>query len=147
MKVILKEEVPHLGDSGQVVNVKPGYGRNYLIPQGLADYATPRNIKEMEHKLRVIKKQIDAAKAEVAEVKARLEELSITIAKPSGDNDKLFGSVTTTDIEKALAAENVTIDKRRIVIDEPIKTLGDFTVKAKLFGGELAEFKVWVVKQ
>ena len=147
MKVILKEEVPHLGDSGEIVNVKPGYGRNYLIPQGLADYATPRNIKEMEHKLRVIKKQIDAAKAEVAEVKARLQEVSITIAKPSGDNDKLFGSVTTADIEKALAAENLTIDKRRIIIDEPIKSLGDFTVKAKLFGGELAEFKVWVVKQ
>ncbi|MBN2714418.1 MAG: 50S ribosomal protein L9 [Deltaproteobacteria bacterium] len=147
MKVILKEEVPHVGDSGQIVNVKPGFGRNYLIPQGLADYATPRNIKEMEHRLRVIKKQIDAAKAEVAEVKARLEQLSITIAKPSGDNDKLFGSVTTADIEKALAAENLTIDKRRIIIDEPIKTLGDFTVKAKLFGGALAEFKVWVVKQ
>ena len=147
MKVILKEEVPHLGDSGQIVNVKPGFGRNYLIPQGLADYATPRNIKEMEHKLRVIKKQIDAAKAEVAEVKARLEEISITIAKPSGDNDKLFGSVTTADIEKALAAENLKIDKRRIIIDEPIKSLGDFIVKAKLFGGELAEFKVWVVKQ
>ena len=147
MKVILKEEVPHLGDSGEIVNVKPGYGRNYLIPQGLADYATPRNIKEMEHKLRVIKKQIDAAKAEVAEVKARLEEVSVTIAKPSGDNNKLFGSVTATDIEKALAAENLQIDKRRIIIDEPIKSLGDFTVKAKLFGGELAEFKVWVVKQ
>ena len=147
MKVILKEDVPHLGDSGEIVNVKPGYGRNYLVPQGLADYATPRNIKEMEHKLRVIKKQIDAAKAEVAEVKARLEDTSVTIAKPSGDNDRLFGSVTTADIEKALAAEGITIDKRRIIIDEPIKTLGDFAVNAKLFGGELAEFKVWVVKQ
>lgn len=147
MKVILKEDVPHLGDSGDIVTVKPGFGRNYLVPQGLADHATPRNIKEMEHKLRVIKKQIDAAKAEVAEVKARLEQLSITIAKPSGDNDKLFGSVTSADIEKALAVENVKIDKRRIIIDTPIKTLGDFMVKAKLFGGEIAEFKVWVVKQ
>lgn len=147
MKVILKEEVPHLGNSGDIVDVKPGYGRNYLVPQGLADLATPRNIKEMEHKLRVIKKQIDAAKAEVAEVKARLEEASVTIAKPSGDNEKLFGSVTTQDIEKALAKENITIDKRRIIIEEAIKSLGVYTVKAKLFGGEMAEFKVWVVKQ
>ncbi|MBN2341681.1 MAG: 50S ribosomal protein L9 [Deltaproteobacteria bacterium] len=147
MKVILKEDVPHLGDSGDIVNVKPGYGRNYLVTQGLADLATPRNIKEMEHKLRVIKKQIDAAKAEVAEVKARLEQISVTIAKSAGDNDKLFGSVTSADIQKALAVENLKIDKRHIIIDEPIKSLGDFTVKAKLFGGELAEFKVWVVKQ
>lgn len=147
MKVILKEDVPQLGESGDIVDVKPGYGRNYLVPQGLADLATPRNIKEMDHKLRVIKKQIDAAKAEVAEVKARLEQLSITIAKPAGDNDKLFGSVTTGDIEKALGLEGVKIDKRRIIIEEAIKSLGDFTVKAKLFGGEFAEFKVWVVKQ
>jgi large subunit ribosomal protein L9 len=66
MKVILKEDVPHLGESGEIVDVKPGYGRNYLVPQGLAAAATPRNVKEMEHKLRVIKKHIDAAKAEVA---------------------------------------------------------------------------------
>lgn len=147
MKIILKEDVPHLGGSGDIVDVKPGYGRNYLVPQGLADYATPRNIKEMEHKLRVIKRQIDAAKAEVNEVKARLEALSLTIAKPSGDNDKLFGSVTTADIERALSDEGIKIDKRRIIIEEPIKTLGDFTIKAKLFGGELAAFKLWVVKQ
>jgi large subunit ribosomal protein L9 len=147
MKVILKEDVAHLGDCGDIVEVKTGFGRNYLVPQGLADYATARNIKEMEHKLRVIKKQIDVAKAEVAEVKKRLEALSVTIAKPSGDNDKLFGSVTTSDIEKALGQEGIKIDKRRIIIEEAIKALGVYTVKAKLFGGAFAEFKVWVVKQ
>ena len=147
MKVILKEEVPNLGDSGDIVNVKPGYGRNYLVPSGLADFATPRNIKEMEHKLKVIKKQIDAAKAEVVEVKKRLEESSVAITKQSGANDRLFGSVTAADVAKALASENITVDKRRIIIDEPIKTLGVFTVKAKLFGGEIAEFKVWVVSK
>ncbi len=147
MKVILKEDVPHLGESGAIVDVKPGYGRNYLVPQGLALAATPRNVKEMEHKLRIIKKHIDAAKAEVEEVKAKLEETSVTISKPSGDNEKLFGSVTTSDISKALAVENITLDKRRILIEEPIKSLGVYTVKAKLFGGESADFKVWVVKQ
>lgn len=147
MKLILTEDVPHLGDSGDIVDVKPGYGRNYLIPQGMADYATSRNIKMMEHKLREIKRQIDAAKAEVEQVKARLAELSLTITKPSGENEKLFGSVTTKDIERALNKEGVKIDRRRIVIAEPIKTLGVFTVQVKLFGGELADLKVWVVKE
>ncbi len=147
MKVILKEDVANLGHSGDIVNVKPGFGRNYLVPQGLADYATPRNIKEMEHKLRMIKRHIDAAKAAVAEVKARLEAVTVTVSKPSGDNDRLFGSVTSTDIAKALAKESLLIDKRHIVIDDPIKSLGEFTVKARLTGGETAAFKVTVVKQ
>jgi large subunit ribosomal protein L9 len=147
MKVILKEDVVNLGHSGDIVNVKTGFGRNYLVPQGLADYATPRNIKEMEHKLRVIKRHIDAAKAAVAEVKARLEAVTVTVSKPCGDNDRLFGSVTSTDIAKALAKESLLIDKRHIVIDDPIKSLGEFTVKARLTGGETAAFKVTVVKQ
>jgi large subunit ribosomal protein L9 len=147
MKLILKEDVSNLGDSGDIVDVKPGYGRNYLIPKGMADYATSRNIKMMEHKLKEIKRQIDAAKAEVEEVKARLAELSITIAKPSGENEKLFGSVTAKDIERAIAKEGITVDRRRIVIEEPIKTLGVFNVKIKLLAGELADLKVWVVKE
>lgn len=147
MKLILKEDVPHLGDSGDIVEVKNGFGRNYLIPQGMADHATSRNIKMMEHKLKEIKRQIDAAKEEVDEVKARLAELSITIAKPAGENEKLFGSVTTKDIERAVATEGLKLDRRRIEIVEPIKALGDYTVKVKLFGGEMADLKVWVVKE
>jgi large subunit ribosomal protein L9 len=147
MKLILKEDVPNLGASGAVVNVKPGYARNYLIPQGIADVATTRNIKLMEHKMRLIKRQIDAARAETDQVKARLAELSITIAKASGENDKLFGSVTTREIEKALEKEGMKVDRRRIVIEEPIKSLGVFTVQVKLFGGETSPLKIWVVKE
>jgi len=147
MKVILREDVPHLGQPGAIVNVKPGYARNYLIPQGLAALATSRNIKMMEHQLKVIQRQIDAAKTEAEQVKARLAELSVTISKPSGENEKLFGSVTTRDIAVALVEEGVTLDRRRIIIDEPIKSLGVYTVKVKLHGGELADLKVWVVKQ
>lgn len=147
MKVILREDVPHLGDSGTVVNVKPGYARNYLIPQGLAAQATSRNIKLSEHTLREVQKQIDVEKARVEEVKAKLQDVSVTITKASGDNEKLFGSVTTKDIATALAEEGVALDRRRIVIEEPIKSLGVYTVTAKLRGGVNADLKVWVVKE
>ena len=147
MKIILREDVPHLGQPGAIVNVKPGYARNYLIPQGLAEVATSRNIKMMEHQLKLIKRQIDAAQAEAEQVKARIAEVSVTITKPSGENEKLFGSVTSRDIESALAEEGITIDRRRIVIAEAIKALGVYTVQLKLYGGDLADLKVWVVKE
>jgi len=147
MKVILLEDVDHLGQSGDIVTVKPGYARNYLLPQRLAAAATSRNIKMMEHKLREIQHKIDVAKAEAAEIKNRLEKLSVTVAKASGENDKLFGSVTNKDIEQALGKEGVKVDRRRIIIDEPIKALGVYTVSLKLHGGDKAEFKLWVVKE
>jgi large subunit ribosomal protein L9 len=130
-----------------IVNVKPGYARNYLIPQGLAEPATSRNIKMMEHQLSLIKRQIDAAQAEAEQVKTRLGEVSVTITKPAGENEKLFGSVTSRDIEMALREEGITTDRRRIVIAEPIKALGVYTVQLKLYGGEMADLKVWVVKE
>lgn len=147
MKVILREDVPNLGKPGVIVNVKPGYARNFLIPQGLASLATSRNIKMMDHQLKVIQRQIDIAQAETEQVKKRLAELSVTVSKPAGANEKLFGSVTTREIEAALAEEAVTIDRRRIIIAEPIKSLGVYTVQLKLHGGELADLKVWVVKK
>lgn len=146
MKVILREDVPHVGQPGAIVTVKPGFARNYLIPQGLAAIATSRNIKEMEHNLKKIQRQIDVAKAEVGKVKERLAALSITISKPAGEQDKLFGSVSTRDIAAALEAEGVTIDRKRIVIADPIKALGVYTVQVKLYGGESSDLKVWVVK-
>jgi large subunit ribosomal protein L9 len=147
MKVILRESVPNLGRPGAVVNVKPGYARNFLIPQKLASLATSRNIKMMEHEIKVIERQIDAAKTESEQVKARLSEIQVTISKPAGDNERLFGSVTTRDIETALVEEGVTVDRRRIVVAEPIKALGVYTVQVKLHGGDTADVKVWVVKK
>ena len=147
MRVILREDVPHLGKPGAVVKVKPGFARNYLIPQRLAEIATSRNIKMMDHKLKLIERQIDAARAESEKVKARLESLSVTISKPAGENEKLFGSVTTRDIAAALKDEDVTVDRRHIVIPEPIKTVGVHRVQLKLHGGEFADLKVWVVKE
>ncbi|MFO8073415.1 MAG: 50S ribosomal protein L9 [Polyangia bacterium] len=147
MKVILKEDVPNLGESGSVVTVKPGYARNYLIPQGLAALATSRNVEMIEHQLREIQRQIDAAKAEASQVRERLGETSVTLTKPAGENEKLYGSVTTRDIAAALAAEGIEVDRRRIAIDEPIKSLGVYTVEIRLYGGEVGEVKVWVVKE
>lgn len=146
MKIILREDVPHVGEPGAIVSVKPGFARNYLIPQGLAAVATSRNIKEMEHNLKKIQRQIDVAKAEVNKVKERLAALSVTISKPAGEQDKLFGSVSTRDIAAALETEGVTVDRKRIVISEPIKTVGVFTVQVKLYGGDSCDLKVWVVK-
>jgi large subunit ribosomal protein L9 len=147
MKVILREDVAHLGRPGAVVNVKPGYARNYLVPQGLASLATSRNIKLIEHQLGQIQRQIDTARSEVAAVKARLAAISVTLSKPTGENEKLYGSVTAKEIAEALAAEGVTVDRRKITIGEPIKSLGVYTVQIKLYGGESADLKVWVVKQ
>ena len=147
MKVILREQVPHLGNPGAIVNVKPGFARNFLFPQKLAAAATSRNIGMIEHKMREIQRQIDVAKAEAEQVKARLAELSVTVSKPVGENDKLFGSVTAKDIEKALAGEGVTVDRRKIAIAEPIKALGVYTVGVRLHGGTVADLKVWVVKE
>ena len=147
MKIILTESVPHLGEPGAVLNVKPGYARNFLIPQGLAALATHRNIKKMDQQLAEVRAQIDTAKADAEAVKERLSDLSVTVSKPAGEAEKLFGSVTTRDIVAALAEEDVTVDKRRILIAEPIKSLGVYTVQIKLHQGELVDLKVWVVKE
>ena len=147
MKVILREQVPHLGNPGAIVNVKPGFARNFLFPQGLASVATSRNIKMIEHHMREIQRQIDVAKTEAEEAKKRLAEMSVTVAKAVGESDKLFGSVTAKDIEKALASEGVVVDRRKIVIADPIKALGVYTVGVKLHGGLTADLKVWVVKE
>jgi large subunit ribosomal protein L9 len=147
MKVILREDVSNLGQSGTIVDVKPGFARNYLIPQGLAAPATSRNIKMIEHKLREIRHQLDVAKAQAEEVVKRLAEVSVTITKPAGENEKLYGSVTTRDIAAALGVEGITIDKRHIFIENPIKQLGVYTVQVKLSGGLQSDLKVWVVKE
>jgi len=147
MKVILREDVTHLGTCGALVEVKPGYARNFLIPQGLAAPATSRNVKMIEHELKKIQRQIDVAKAEANQVIERLAETSVTISKAAGENEKLFGSVTAKEIAEALAAEGIEVDKRRIVIEDPIKALGVYTVQVKLVGGLVGELKVWVVKE
>jgi large subunit ribosomal protein L9 len=145
MQVILKEDVPNLGRSGDVVNVKPGYGRNYLIPRGLAVIATPKNVSRIDHEKRVIESRAQKLLKDAQAVKDRLEQLSINIARPVGAGDKLYGSVGGRDIADALKEQGVPVDHRKIVLAEPIKSLGMFTVDVKLAHDVVAKLKVWVV--
>lgn len=145
MEVILTEDVPHLGSMGDAVKVKPGYGRNYLIPRGYAVLATGGNKKHLDH----LRRQIDERKARLrvgAEAQARgMEGVAVTIARQVGDDDRLFGSVTNRDIEAALAALGHEVDRRRIVMGSPIKSLGIYEVPVKLHADVNVSLRVWVV--
>lgn len=147
MRVILQEDVPSLGKCGEVVEVSPGYGRNYLIPRGLAVLATSRNVKILEHQKRIVAHKAKMAEKKAQDIKVGLESLSLTIRKKAGDQDKLYGAVTTKDIEEALLSEGFKIERRRIELPEPIKSLGVYTVPVKVHHNTVAQLKVWVVKE
>lgn len=145
MQVILREDIPNLGRTGQIVDVKRGYGRNYLLPRGLAVVATARNVGQLEHEKRVIGAREAKLMRNAQSLKAKLEGLSINIAMRVGEDDKLFGSVTNKDIAEALAQRDLRIDRKKIQLDEPIRSLGVHTVKVVLGREVGAELKVWVV--
>lgn len=147
MKVILREDVEHLGTAGSVVNVRDGYARNFLIPRSFAIPATSNNLKGFEHEKRVAEAKKNKRRKEAEGVKAKLERVSCSISKKVGEQDKLFGSVTTQDIEKAFNAEGFTIDKKDILLTEPIKALGVYTVPVRVFEDVVANTKVWVVRE
>ena len=146
MQVILNEDVTNLGQMGDLVSVKRGYGRNFLIPKGLAVEATPRNIKRMDHERRNIEHRKEKLELEARTLAQKLAGISITIAKNTSDEDRLYGSVTNREVADALSEEGITIDRRRIEIAEPIRSLGVFTVRVKLSADLTGEVKVWVVK-
>lgn len=128
MEVILREEVTNLGTIGDVVKVKPGYARNYLLPRGLAIAANPRNLRELGHQKRVVAdKRLKEQKTAEA-VAERLGGMTLQFAMRAGEEGKLFGSVTNQDIQRAMEEGGVAIDRRRILLDEPIKTLGEHRV-------------------
>ncbi len=145
MQVILREQVKNLGNSGDVVTVKDGYGRNYLLPRGLAVLATEGNKKQIEFHKRQIAAQ-NARSREAAQVLAgKLTTVKIEIARQVGVGEKLFGSVSSRDIEQALSKQGVTLDRKRIHLPEPIRTLGEHTVECKLEQGVTGSIKVTVV--
>lgn len=147
MKVILKEDVDKLGKAGEIVKVANGYARNFLLPTSKALVASLGNVNELANQKRHIKNKIDKMKLSAQDLAKEIESLSITIAKTSGEQDKLFGSVTSMDIAEALKKERITIDKRAIIIDEPIKHLGNFTVHVKIHTDVIADLKIWVVRE
>ena len=147
MQVILRDDMDNLGKSGEVVNVKPGYARNYLLPRGHAIKATAGDIKRVEHEKRVIAaraaKMSKAAQAEAD----KLSQVSVTIERATGEGDKLYGSVNSRDIAEALRAQGVIVDSKKIQLAEPIKALGLVEVPVKLGRGVTATIKVTVAKQ
>ena len=147
MQVILRDDMDNLGKSGEVVNVKPGYARNYLLPRGLAIKATAGDIKRVEHEKRVIASRA-AKMAKAAQAEAdKLSQVSVTIERATGEGDKLYGSVNSRDIAEALRAQGVIVDSKKIQLAEPLKALGQVEVTVKLGGGVTATIKVTVAKQ
>jgi large subunit ribosomal protein L9 len=144
MKVILREDVENLGRGGELVDVKPGYGRNYLLPRGLAVVANPKNIREIEHQKAVASAKAAKMKASAEALAKRLSDTPLTLKRKAGEQDKLFGSVTAMDLAEALAQRGLAIDRRSIDLGEPIKTLGDFEVPVKLHHEVVGKVKVKV---
>jgi len=145
MKVILKVNVDSLGKAGEIIKVADGYARNYLIPKGLAVEASNWSMKALEHeKSRIIKKiETERKKAEV--MVEKIQGVTCTISRRVGEQDKLFGSVTTKDIESSLIEQGIEIERKMIILEEPIKSLGEFPVKIKFQPGITAEITVTVV--
>ena len=145
MKVILRADVENLGHLGNVVSVKPGYGRNYLLHQGLAMLASPGNLKVFERERKKLQARMDSLRADASSLASRMEGITLTISMRVGENDKLYGSVTTTLIGDALAAQGITVERRRILLDAPIRTLGEHSVCARLHADVVPCFVVKVV--
>lgn len=147
MKVILLENIDRLGKMGDVVTVKEGYGRNFLLPKNKAKPATPGNMKMLEQ-LKKKQAEEEAKKTQSARAIAdKISNLSLTISAQAGEEEKLFGSVSNDMISEALAEEGVNIDKKDILLDEPIKKLGVYQVVVKVHPEVKANLKVWVVKK
>jgi large subunit ribosomal protein L9 len=147
IQVILKEDVSNLGRSGELVSVKAGYGRNYLIPQGLAVIATQKNVSQMNHDKSVLEARAAKLRKDAEGIAARLNGTVVTITRQTGEDDKLFGSVNTRDVEEALAAAGHKIDRKKIVIKEPIKALGEHTIEVHVTRDVNAQIKVVVAKK
>ncbi len=147
MKVILRQNVETLGKAGETIKVADGYARNFLIPKGLATEANTRNLKMFEHEKQRILHQAEKIQKQAEETAAKLNGVTCTVARRVGEQEKLFGSVGVKDIEETLAAQGFPIDKRDILLQEPIKTLGEFPVRIKLNAAVTAEIKVIVVAE
>jgi large subunit ribosomal protein L9 len=147
MKLVLLEDVDKLGKRGAIVSVKDGYGRNFLIPRKLAMAATEGNLKMVEMEKKKIQVQEVKEEKDASTVKADIEKLSLTIPMKAGEADVLFGSVTAADIAEALEKKGVTVDKRRIELEEPIKRLGSYQVPVRLHKNVSAEVKLSVTKE
>jgi len=147
MEVILKEDIAKLGKIGEVVRVRDGYARNYLLPRGLVLEANQRNLKTFEHRKKIVADQKQKIMRQAHAVGDTLTGVSLVIAVRAGEEGKLFGSVTNMQIEKALKAKGLTVDRRKIQLEEPIKTVGDYEVPIRLTAELTVPIKVSVVAE
>jgi large subunit ribosomal protein L9 len=147
MEVILREHVDNLGKRGEVVKVADGYARNYLLPRKLALPATEGNKKHVERERKIVDAREATERQSAAALAARLAEVEITIARRVGETDHLYGSVTAADIAENLKEQGVEVDRRKLILPEPIKTLGEFSVPLKLHREVTAPLKVRVVRE
>jgi len=144
MKVILTENVDGLGNIGELVKVKPGFARNYLLPRQFAVEANPRNVKEFEHQKRQAQRKLEKRTQEAELIKKKIESISCVVSHRASEDGKLFGSVTNMELAEKMAAAGVEIDRKKIVLAEPIKSLGEHDVPVKLDAGVVATLKVVV---
>ncbi len=147
MKVILMQDVANLGEVGDIVDVAGGYGRNYLVPQGLAVAATAKNKRQLEHQQRLREHQIAKARKAAAGLAEQLQGMSCSFTRKTAEEGRLFGSVTSMDIVEQLKEAGVELDRRRVQLDQPIRSVGDHVVPVRLPGDLTAEVKVTVVAE
>lgn len=145
MKVILKQNVNSLGKTGDIVNVSDGHARNFLIPKGLAAEATEKNVNNQAQEKKRILQQIEKEKHKAEELATRLSGTICKIVRRVGEQEKLFGSVSTKDIEAALHDQGIDIDRKTILLEDPLKALGEYPVKIKIHSGITAEIKVQII--
>jgi large subunit ribosomal protein L9 len=147
MKLILNAEVQSLGSIGDIVNVKNGYARNFLLPRGLATVANESNKKALDHQLRILEKRRAKALEAAKKIAAGIEKTSVTVTKQVGEDEKIFGTVTTQELEDLLKAEGIEVERKTIKILEDIKKVGVYQAEVKLHAEVSAKFKVWVVAE
>jgi large subunit ribosomal protein L9 len=147
MKVILRKDSEKLGRTSEVISVKDGYARNYLIPRGIAYEATDGSLRQLEEENKQQSRRVDKEHVQAEALAANLEKVSITIKMKVGEEEKLFGSVTSQMITEALLEKEITLDKRQIELAEPLKALGIYDVPVKLAAGVNGKVKVWIVRE
>lgn len=147
MKVLLRQNFDSLGEAGKIVNVKDGFARNFLLPRGIAFEANERNLKIFEQEKSRLAGLKEKEKKSAEALKAKMDGVSITATLPVGEDDRVFGSVTNQDIADLLAAKGFSIDKRKVILEEPVKALGIYEVPVKLHPEIESTVKLWVVKQ
>ena len=147
MQVILREDVRHLGYVGDVVSVKSGYARNYLFPQGLAVHADARQLNRLEHEKRLIEAKLQKTRAEAERLAEKFRGFGLVVKKAAGEGDKLFGSVTTMEVEELLNEKGFSVERRQIIMKENLKTLGSHQIQLRLHRDVIVDLNVEVIRE